>query len=363
MKYLWKTNLSSLIKHRSSTTPFAIVDTFVCLLSASDTTSSTTTTGTTSSTLAESPMTSVTATVSTTSVTYGKQYILSCEWLKYLLLSKNKKWKIHSNPSASRGASQIKIAFSWLPEGSSLMRRDSIYSKRVTRFSVTDEPEKNRIARPRFFTKIARWVCDLGSSQDRGASRYAILLRSADLGARRAGARARPPARAVPRPPLFSPSKHRINGIAITMKWLLALHYYTQDLSVFFSFIFRILNIFTLNNLSYLHLCTGWHIKLAKTSRWLQNKSFVLAWPALTLPGQNGTFVLKSTEGFGQRDVSPCTSSLPSPFPFVAQPPCWANLSRLAWEVAEGKKVRQPQVDPIYAGINHRRFYLVEWYS
>ena len=30
-------------------------------------------------------------------------------------------------------------------------------------------------------------------------------------------------------------------------------------------------------------------------------------WPGQTRPGQNGTFVLKSTGGFAQRDVSPCT--------------------------------------------------------
>ena len=51
---------------------------------------------------------------------------------------------------------------------------------------------------------------------------------------------------------------------------------------------------------------TGWHITLCKTSRWHQNKSSVLAWPALAGLGQNGTFVLKSTAGFAQRDVSPC---------------------------------------------------------
>ena len=34
-----------------------------------------------------------------------------------------------------------------------------------------------------------------------------------------------------------------------------------------------------------------------------------LAWPALTWPGQNGTFVLMSTGGLNQRDVSPCISA------------------------------------------------------
>ena len=38
---------------------------------------------------------------------------------------------------------------------------------------------------------------------------------------------------------------------------------------------------------------TGWHIRLSKTSRWHQNKSFVLAWPGLTWTGQNWTFVFQ----------------------------------------------------------------------
>ena len=33
---------------------------------------------------------------------------------------------------------------------------------------------------------------------------------------------------------------------------------------------------------------------------------FGLAWPGLARPGHKGTYVLKSTGGFGQRDVSPC---------------------------------------------------------
>ena len=46
------------------------------------------------------------------------------------------------------------------------------------------------------------------------------------------------------------------------------------------------------------HMCTGWQITLFKTPRWLQNKSFTLAWL-----GQAGTFVLKSLGGFKQREV------------------------------------------------------------
>ena len=52
----------------------------------------------------------------------------------------------------------------------------------------------------------------------------------------------------------------------------------------------------------FVRYCTGWHITLFKTSRWLQNKS-----SALARPGQSGTFVLKSTGGFAQCDVSHCT--------------------------------------------------------
>ena len=57
---------------------------------------------------------------------------------------------------------------------------------------------------------------------------------------------------------------------------------------------------------------TGWHIRLRKTSRCFQNKSYVLAWPGLAWPGlawpgQSGTFVLKLTGGFAQPDVSPYT--------------------------------------------------------
>ena len=36
-------------------------------------------------------------------------------------------------------------------------------------------------------------------------------------------------------------------------------------------------------------------------------KTKVPFWPGLTWPGQSRTFVLKSTGGFEQRDVSPCT--------------------------------------------------------
>ena len=49
---------------------------------------------------------------------------------------------------------------------------------------------------------------------------------------------------------------------------------------------------------------TGWPITLLKTSHWLQNK--VPFWPGQVRTGQNGTFVLKSTGGFKQRDGSPC---------------------------------------------------------
>ena len=55
---------------------------------------------------------------------------------------------------------------------------------------------------------------------------------------------------------------------------------------------------------------TRWHIRLWRTSRsrWLQNKSTILAWTVLAWPGQNGTFVLKSRGGSSQPDVSPCIS-------------------------------------------------------
>ena len=43
-----------------------------------------------------------------------------------------------------------------------------------------------------------------------------------------------------------------------------------------------------------------------KPSLWLQNKSSVLAWPGQGRPGQSGTFVLKSTGGFKQVELSPC---------------------------------------------------------
>ena len=46
--------------------------------------------------------------------------------------------------------------------------------------------------------------------------------------------------------------------------------------------------------------CTGWPFTLCKTSRWLQSKS----------SGQNGTFVLKSTGSFAQREWSPCSVSV-----------------------------------------------------
>ena len=51
---------------------------------------------------------------------------------------------------------------------------------------------------------------------------------------------------------------------------------------------------------------TGWHIRLSQTSRWQQNKSSVLAWPGRTWTCQNRTFVLMSTGGSAQPDVSPC---------------------------------------------------------
>ena len=57
-------------------------------------------------------------------------------------------------------------------------------------------------------------------------------------------------------------------------------------------------------------ITTGWHISLIQNSRWHHNKSSVLAWPALTWPGQNGTFVLMSTGGLSKRDVSPCMNIL-----------------------------------------------------
>ena len=59
-----------------------------------------------------------------------------------------------------------------------------------------------------------------------------------------------------------------------------------------------------LNRLSF----TGWHIRLWRTSSWHQNKSSLLAWLGQNMPGQNGTFVLKSTGGSSQPDVSPCIS-------------------------------------------------------
>ena len=54
---------------------------------------------------------------------------------------------------------------------------------------------------------------------------------------------------------------------------------------------------------------TGWHIRLWRTSRWLQNESSILAWPVLAWPVQNGTFVFMSTGGgLPKPDVSPCRS-------------------------------------------------------
>ena len=55
---------------------------------------------------------------------------------------------------------------------------------------------------------------------------------------------------------------------------------------------------------------TGWHKTLFKTSCWLKNKSSTLDWLGQGRPGQNGTSVLKSTEGFKQRAVSPCIKLL-----------------------------------------------------
>ena len=60
------------------------------LLSPTDTRVSEISVGTTSSSLAESPLTSEAVTVSTTAVTYGKQYIYLIDtgrWLKILPLS------------------------------------------------------------------------------------------------------------------------------------------------------------------------------------------------------------------------------------------------------------------------------------
>ena len=54
-------------------------------------------------------------------------------------------------------------------------------------------------------------------------------------------------------------------------------------------------------------LCTGWQLHLFKTSSWLQNPSYVLAWPRQDRSGQSGTQVLKSTGGFEQVLLSPCT--------------------------------------------------------
>ena len=53
---------------------------------------------------------------------------------------------------------------------------------------------------------------------------------------------------------------------------------------------------------------TGWHIRMWRSSRWHQNKVSALAWPGQGRPGQNRTFVLKSTGGQSQPDVSPCSN-------------------------------------------------------
>ena len=50
---------------------------------------------------------------------------------------------------------------------------------------------------------------------------------------------------------------------------------------------------------------------MCKTSCWLHDKSFVMAWPGQVWPrqerpGQNRTFVLKATGGSSHPDVSPC---------------------------------------------------------
>ena len=50
---------------------------------------------------------------------------------------------------------------------------------------------------------------------------------------------------------------------------------------------------------------TGWPFHLFKTSRWLQTK--VPLWPGLSWPGQNGTFVLKSTGCFWTSEMAPST--------------------------------------------------------
>ena len=62
--------------------------------------------------------------------------------------------------------------------------------------------------------------------------------------------------------------------------------------------------------LSYLRGSTGWHIRLWRTSRWLQIQ--VPFWPVLPWPGRNGTFILMSTGDSPQPDVSPCTCVLAS---------------------------------------------------
>ena len=56
----------------------------------------------------------------------------------------------------------------------------------------------------------------------------------------------------------------------------------------------------------YDHSTTGWQFHLFK-SCWLQNKGFALVGPVLAWPGQNGTYVWKSTGGFAQAELSPCT--------------------------------------------------------
>ena len=52
----------------------------------------------------------------------------------------------------------------------------------------------------------------------------------------------------------------------------------------------------------------GDHSACDEPLRRLQNKSSSLACLGQARPGQKGSFVLKSTGGFAQRDVSPCTT-------------------------------------------------------
>ena len=55
------------------------------------------------------------------------------------------------------------------------------------------------------------------------------------------------------------------------------------------------------------HLYTGWHIRLYKTSCWLQNRSANLACPGLARPKQN--FYFEVNGSFTQPDMSPCITT------------------------------------------------------